>query len=144
MIRRTYAQGSGVCVGVGALDNAKRENVGPTQRRVTFREFVSKDLSKVENRIEILEEGASVAHVGRDEPLVEVVYETGEARRARKSGKTRKTCFSSVSPKQARDERTIRSTSLVSHDSRACSVVEEHSRRAGKFRGLLKLVRAKE
>ena len=78
-------------------------------------------------------------HVGCDESLVEVVYETGEARRARKNGKTRKTCFSSVSPKQARDERKSRSTSLVSHDSRACSVVEEHSRRAGKFRGLLKL-----
>ena len=77
--------------------------------------------------------------MGRDEVLVEVVYETGEARRARKNGKTRKTCFSSVSPKQARDERKIRSTSLVSHDSRASSVVEEHSRRAGKFRGLLKL-----
>ena len=73
--------------------------------------------------------------MGRDEVLVEVVYETGEARRARKNGKTRNTCFSSVSPKQARDERKSRSTSLVSHDSRACSVVGEHPRRAGKFRG---------
>ena len=97
---------------------------------MTFRETFSKDLSKVENRIEILEEGASVAHAGRDEPLVEVVYEKGEARRARKKRKnTRINVFSSVSQKQARDERKSRSTSLVSHDSRACSVVEEHPRR---------------
>ena len=60
---------------------------------MTFRETFSKDLSKVENRIEIYEEGGVMTHVGRDEPLVEVVYETGEARRARKKGKTRKNVF---------------------------------------------------
>ena len=57
----------------------------------------------------------------------------------RTNGKRGKHVFFSVSSRQARNERKSRCTSLVWHDSRACSVVEEHSRRAGKIRGLLKV-----